>query len=168
MLPLWPSSPMPLPRMCTTPMPERSTALLFMLQLTSLSTSQSMDTLLPTTQPQSTTPLQWFTSQLCTLPQSTTPPQWSTSLLSTQLQCITLPLWFTSQSMATRSQLMMPQLCTLMSTVLLMTTPRPTLVRTRRGTDMPLLASTVLPFPTAAPRLSPTTLLMPTLAMLLM
>merc|ERR1712223_471686 len=61
----------------------------------------------------------------------------------------------------TRSPLTMSLPLMPMSTPLLTTTPRLTLPRTRRGTVTPPPDHTVLPFPTAAPRLSPTVSLMP-------
>merc|ERR1712027_299653 len=167
--PLWlPANLMPPHRTSTTHMPERSTALLSMLQPMSQSTSQS-------TMPQSTTPQ-------CTMPQSTTQPlcttqlQWSTS----QPQCIMLPQLCTSQPQSTTqlrlstsqlhtmSPLMMSQLSTNTAMLLLMTTLVLTLPRTRTEMDMPPLASTVSTFLMVAPRLSPTVSVMPTLAMLLM
>merc|ERR1711973_953950 len=104
------------------------------------------------------------------------PPQlWSTSLsllptslslLPTQLPCTILPQLSTQSS--TQSHLTMSQLSTSMATLLLMTTLVPTSSRTRIGMVMPLLESTVLPSPMAAPKLSLTALLMLTPAMLLM
>merc|ERR1712168_1369146 len=106
---------------------------------------------------------------LCTTPLSTMlSTLWSTTPQLFTGQWSTLPQFSLTQLQSMDTQDLMPHQSTPTSTVLLMSTLAPTLAKTRLVTATPPTASTVLPSLTAAPRWSPTTLPMPTLAMLLM
>merc|ERR550519_1543604 len=93
---------------------------------------------------------QLFTGQSFMLPQLTHQP----------------PL-HTTQPQSTDTQALTPHQCTPLSMAWLTSTLAPTLARTRLVMATPPMASTVLPFPMAVPRLSPTMLPTLTLATLL-